>query len=82
MWTGHTWSVLLTGAPSETLTGSEQGNLNDGLITGLLAYFDRHGIWTQLVLAARLPGASVQPASRSRLADRLSRPPAHRSAPN
>ena len=27
-------------------TGSEQGNLNDGLITGLLAYFDRHGIWT------------------------------------
>ena len=29
------------------MTGSEQGNVNHGLITGLPAYFDRHGIWTQ-----------------------------------
>jgi hypothetical protein len=29
------------------MTGSEQGGHNDGLITGLLVYFDRHGILTR-----------------------------------
>ncbi len=33
-------------APGLT-TGSGNGNLNDGPVSGLLAYFDQHGLWTQ-----------------------------------